>query len=325
VATSLPAAEQARLAPDVQESLARARRALDADARLAKARKAGNHLEVIRQADALLQELPRSARAGEQRASAAKAIEAEVDAAIEARHFDAALSLIERLWRVWPDCPDLDARNDRIAAERKADRDLESVLVAAAQAGKANKPLDGLQLLADAKPNDRFADRFREARQRLESQRAELDRDAPELSLRGSAEATYEKRKTATISLRITDDAGVKDAEGWARPVGGQFVKLPVRHLSGPDYVMEVPPDLHKNATVEFYATASDQSGHSGQLGSADHPLKMKRKGLFKKLSPPAPTSRGPAPPPPPPPGPRTPAASPRPWARRPAGAARRW
>ncbi len=47
---------------------------------------------------------------------------------------------------------------------------------------------------------------------------------------------------------------------------------------------MDVPPDLHQNKTVELYVTATDPSGHVGQLGSADHPLKMKRKSWIDKI-----------------------------------------
>ena len=45
-----------------------------------------------------------------------------------------------------------------------------------------------------------------------------------------------------------------------------------------------LPPDLHQNKTVELYVTAADPSGHVGQLGSADHPLKMKRKSWIDKI-----------------------------------------
>ena len=94
----------------------------------------------------------------------------------------------------------------------------------------------------------------------------------------------YEKGKTASIPLKITDDFGVKSVEGWARPEKGQYVKVTVRHLSGSDYVMDVPPDVHHDETIEYYATATDASGHVGLLASADHPNKVKRKGWLKKI-----------------------------------------
>ena len=283
-ANSVSAEDQAALPPDIQKNLARARKALDIDSRLSRAQKSGNPLEVIRQADALLLELPRATRASEQKERAASGIETAADSEIEAGQFDAALNRLSGLRQAWPDRAGLEARINRVAAERKSDQDLESLLAAVSRSEKDNKPLEGLKLLSGVKPNHRYADRFQEARKRLEGEFAQLDRRPPELALRGTV-PEYEKGKTATIPLRITDDLGVKTVEGWARPEGGQYANVTVRHLSGADYVMDVMADLHENKTVEYYATATDASGHSGQLGTADHPLKLKkRKNLFEKI-----------------------------------------
>jgi hypothetical protein len=280
---AVPAAEQASLPPAVRKDLARARQAVEIDGRLARAQKEGNHPEVIRQADALLAALPRAARAGEAKERAAGALELAADGELEAGRYDAAAARLEGLRQVWPDRPGLAGRSERLAAERKADQDAESLLAAVARAEKAGKPQDALQLLAGARPSRRAAPRFQEARQRLEGEVAQLDRRPPELSLRGP-ETAYEKGKTATLPLRISDDFAVKTVEGWARPEGGQYVKVAVRHLSGTDYALDVPADLHQNKTVELYVTATDPSGHVGQLGNADHPLKMKRKSWIEKI-----------------------------------------
>ena len=72
--------------------------------------------------------------------------------------------------------------------------------------------------------------------------------------------------------------------EGWARPEKGQYVKVAVRHLNGSDYVLDVPPDVHHDEPIEYYATATDASGHVGQLASADHPRQLKRKSWFKTI-----------------------------------------
>jgi hypothetical protein len=280
---AVPPGEEGALQPAVQKDLAQARRAVAIDAQLARAQKEGNLPEIIRQADALLAELPHAARAGERKELAAATLETAADAAAEAGQLDAAAGQLDSLRQVWPDRTGLAGRIERVAAERKADQDLESVLAAAGRAEKAGKPLEAVQLLASAKPNRRYADRFQEVRQRLDAEVAQLDRRPPELSLRG-AEPVYEKGKTVTIPLRITDDLAVKSAEGWARPEGGQFVKVAIRHLSGADYAMDVPPELHQNRTVEYYAVATDPSGHAGQLGSADHPLKLKRKSWIDKI-----------------------------------------
>jgi hypothetical protein len=269
--------------PDLEKSLARARRVLAISSRLAQAQKGGDPLEVIRQAAALLQEVPRSRRAADQRERAAVTVEREADAAVEDGRFDAAEDRLEGLRKAWPERSGLGERLDRVAAERRADQDLESLLAAAVRDEKAGRPLDGLQRLAGARPTPRWAERFQETRQRLEAQIAELDRNPPEVALRGP-EPAYEKGKAGMVPLRVTDDAGVKAVEGWARAEGGAWVKVTVRHLNGADYVLEVPPDVHRNRGVEFYALATDASGHTGQLGSAESPRKMKRKGWIEKV-----------------------------------------
>jgi hypothetical protein len=284
VVASVPAAEKAAMAPAMKQDLDRAQRALDADNRLTKAQRAKDHVGVIRHAAALLHELPRATRASAQREQAADALETEAAGALDEGQFELALSRLETLRQVWPDRAGLDERFERIRAEKKADQDLETVLAAATRAEKANKPLDGLEALNRARPNQRFEDRFREARQRLEAQFVQLDRQAPALTLRGPSELTYEKGKAATVPLRITDDFSVKAAEGWARAEGGQYVKIPVRQVSGSDYEMEILPGVHQNKIVEYYVTATDQSGHSGQLGSPERPLTIKRKGLLKRI-----------------------------------------
>ncbi|HEX4962330.1 MAG TPA: protein kinase [Thermoanaerobaculia bacterium] len=283
-ADSVPAADVAALPAEVQKNLARARRAIEADARLVRAQKAGNPLDVIHQAAAVLQEVPHAARASEQREKAASAIESEADAAIDAGQYDNATGRLESLRQAWPECPGIAARTERIAAEKKSDQEMESLLAAAGRSEKASRPTEAMQLLADAKPTKRYAQRFQETRQRLEAQFAQLDRRPPELASKNPT-AEYEKGKTAIIALRISDDYAVKATEGWVRAEGDpQYQKIPLRHLSGSDYAMDVPPDLHQNKTIEYYVTATDQSGHTNQLGSADHPSKMKRKGFLKSI-----------------------------------------
>ncbi|HSS78373.1 MAG TPA: hypothetical protein VLV54_16715 [Thermoanaerobaculia bacterium] len=283
VSSSVKPKDEAGLPGTLRKDLERARRALETEARLSKAEKASDRLEVIRQAAVLLGELPNAARAGELREQTAKALEAEVDADIDAGQYDAAAGRLEGLRQAWPEREGLAARTERIAAEKKSDQDMESLLDAAGRSEKANKPQEGLQLLADVKPSPHYADRIQDLRQRLKAQFAQLDRQAPVLVQR-NPEAEYEKGKTASILLRITDDFAVKSAEAWVRAEGGQYTKIAVRHLSGADYALDVPPDLHQNKTIELYVTAADSSGHTGQLGSAERPLKMKKKGLLKSI-----------------------------------------
>jgi hypothetical protein len=283
LADAVPAADQASLPPEVQANLAKARKAVGIDSGLSRAQRAGNPLEVIHQADLLLAELPRASRAADQKERAAGSIESAADSEIEAGQYDAALNHLNGLRQAWPDRAGLSARIERINTERKGDQDQESLLGAVAAAERSNKPLEAQRLLAGVRPSRRYAERIQEARQRVDKEVADLDRRPPELALRGTV-PEYEKGKTATIPLKITDDSGVKSVEGWARPEKGQYAKVTIRHLNGSDYAMDVPEDVHKNETIEYYATATDATGHVGQLASADHPRQLKRKSWFKTI-----------------------------------------
>ena len=171
------------------------------------------------------------------------------------------------------------------AAERKTDQDLEDLLRSIAWYETLNQPLEGLRLLAGARPNERYARRFQETRQRLETQFVQLDSRPPGLLLGVDGIPLYEKGKAGTVHLRIADDFGVKTTEAWARSEGGPYVKVGIHHLFGSGYSLDVPPEVHRNQTVvEFYVTASDLSGHSGQLGTPEHPLKMMRKSWLERL-----------------------------------------
>jgi hypothetical protein len=225
---------------------------------------------------------PPDARA--QRERLAKSLEARADAEIAAGRFDAALDHLKALRRSWPDRAGLAARMDRVAAERKTDEGLADLLSAVGWSETLHQPLEGLRLLNGARPNPRYAQRFQETRRRLETQFVQLDSRPPGLSLGVAGVPLYEKGKAGTVHLRIIDDFGVKTTEAWARTEGGPFVRVALRHLFGSGYSLDVPPEVHRNGTVEFYITASDLSGHSGQLGSAEHPLKMMRQSWLERV-----------------------------------------
>ena len=59
------------------------------------------------------------------------------------------------------------------------------------------------------------------------------------------------------------------------------YVELRVKAGANNTFTAEVAQGLHKNETVQFYASASDYSGHTAELGSAEKPLQFKRKKNF--------------------------------------------
>ncbi|HEV7514808.1 MAG TPA: hypothetical protein VGR07_00775, partial [Thermoanaerobaculia bacterium] len=272
--------QEAALSPEVKKDLARARKVLEADGRLTRAERAQEPLDILRQAGLLLAELPRSSHALQARERAAAEIEADADKKIEDGSYDAALARLQQLHDLWPERRGLSDRMGKIQGDRKADQALEDRLALAAQAEKQGKPADGLAALKGVEPNRRYADRFRQARERLEAQQlAALDRKPPEIACPKSLkDLKYAKGTAITIPLRITDDLEVKSVEAWARPKDGTFVRLPVRQVSGGNYELEIQPALHDNKEVEFYVTATDRSGHEGHFGTAQDPKQIKRR-----------------------------------------------
>jgi hypothetical protein len=276
--------DAATLTAEQKKDLARARKILDLDTRLSKAQKAKNQPETIRQAGLLLAELPRNTRANQARNQAADALLAESDARAAQAQFDAALAALEQLRDVWKDHPGVAERMEKIRTERRADDQMEDVLAAAARAETSERPLEGLQALDRMRPNERYAERFQKARERLQAQFAQLDRNPPQIAMTGPSEMSYKEGETVIIPLRITDDQGVRTTEAWARPEGGRFQKVFVRHQGGSDYALDIGPSVHQHKSIDFYLTATDQSGHEGALGSVQKPQKIKRKGWLSKV-----------------------------------------
>ncbi|HVT19497.1 MAG TPA: protein kinase [Thermoanaerobaculia bacterium] len=273
-----------RLPAALRRDLARAQRILELDTLAARAQRAGNDEDLLRLSGELLALLPRDARASELRERAAAAREAGAAAALEAGRPDTALAQLDLLRRAWPERPGLAERIERAEGMRRSEERMDSVLAAAARAEAAGQPLEGLELLAGTVPASRYKERFAGQRLRLEELLARLDAAPPVIALRGGFKLEFEKDKPATIPLRVTDDLAVKTVECWARPEGGRYQPLAVRHLAAADYEVGVPRELHQNRNVDFYAVATDPSGHRAALGSREKPLKLKRKGWLSRL-----------------------------------------
>jgi hypothetical protein len=269
----------------VRRDLDRARQAIDLDARLSRTDVGQAPQDVLRGATDLLALLPRYSQASVLREQAAKTIEDQADAALAAGDGERATGLLAGLRQAWPDRPGLQERFERIEGQRRADTQLDAVLAAAGRAEAAAQPLQGLELLAGANPGGRYRERFRRERERLEEMLARLDAAPPAIALAPGFRLEYDKGAHVVVPLRITDDLAVKSAECWVRSEGAAAYRaVPVRHLSGADYAVDIPPELHQNRTLELYAAASDNSGHRSLLGSRDQPLKLKRRNWIEKM-----------------------------------------
>jgi tetratricopeptide (TPR) repeat protein len=264
---------------DLATALEEARRALNIQSVMLKAQRRGDWGEVLQQSTVLASLVPKLGQATELREKAAGSLEREADSLAARGNYEVALVRLETVRRSWPDRKGLAERFERLKADQAADSQLGTVLAAAEKAEKDRVPEKGLAALAAATPGPRWEERFRQAHERLAKQLEQLDAAPPTVVLTPGAKLEYKKGEQAAITVRIQDDHGVKNARLFARVEGSvQYVELPLRPASGSDYVAQLSPSFHQNQTVEFYVVVSDHSDHTSQLGSAQQPLKLKRK-----------------------------------------------
>jgi serine/threonine protein kinase len=264
---------------DLATALEESRRVLNVQGLMLKAQRRGDWGDVLQQATILTSLVPKYAQAAELRERAASSLEREADTLAASGNYEVALSRIEALRRGWPDRKGLADRTERITADRAADQRFAAALATAEQAEKDQAPEKGLAALAAVTPGPRWEDRFRLTRDRLTGQLEKLDAAPPTVALPPENKLEYKKGEPGTISVRVHDDHGIKSAQLFARVEGAaQYVELPLRPGAASDYIAQISPSFHQNQTVEFYVVVADHSGHTGQLGSAQKPLKLKRK-----------------------------------------------
>ncbi|OYW01630.1 MAG: hypothetical protein B7Z61_12315, partial [Acidobacteria bacterium 37-71-11] len=163
--------------------------------------------------------------------------------------------------------------------EQAAEQRFAATMVQVEQSERDRAPENVLALLRAMPADPRTRARVEQARERLAKQLEQLDAAPPSVALAQGLKLEYKKGAQATIALRIRDDHRIRGARFFARVEGAtEFVELPMRRGAGEDWSVEISPEFHHNHTVEFYVTASDYSGHAGNLGSSKEPLKLKRK-----------------------------------------------
>jgi hypothetical protein len=270
--------------PDAAGELRRARRIAALDVRARQALAGGDPIAAIEAAGLLGAAFPGYAGAVELRERAASEIERAAEAQVAEGKPEAALERLLPLSDAWPDRSGLAERIEGVRERLRARRDLEEVIAAADAAGARGRPDEGLELLAGATPTDRLRPTLDAARTRLQARLADLDRLPPKIALApGSAEEIV-KGKPAEVVLAVSDDFRVERVRVFARPEGGRFAEVPTHAVEG-EVVAEIPPELHQNKDVELYATAADPSGHVGTLGSADKPLRIRRRHWYDHLT----------------------------------------
>lgn len=272
--------------PALAGKLERAQRALAASQRLRDAERAGDPLTVVERAGEMIAVLPGHSRAYAVRNEAAATVEERAESAIAAGDFESALSPLRELERRWPDRPGLPARIESCERELRIEAEMESVLQRAAAAGERGAPEEGLGLLDGTNPPTAFAMRFGSLRERLQDQLATMDAGAPLIAIAAGFEPVLRKNETAVVPVEVRDDYRVERVTAWvSRDPAAGFQEIPLSSDGGGLYPLPITPEQHGNDHVLFYVVATDRSGHSSSLGSAQQPLSLERKGWLKRLT----------------------------------------
>ena len=263
IMSSLTREEQAALMsdPDRAQAIEEARRALNVLRLAQNAERSGAWLDLLQQANALREVMPKADLSAELREKAAKGLEGEAATAAQAGNHQQALEHLAALAKVWPDRPGLQARIDRLRADQEAERKIVSALAQAEQAERQQQPEKGLAVLQSVRPPSRLEGRVAELRQRLEAQLRQLDAQPPKVELQRGAKLEYEKGKMARIPFIITDDHGIKSAKMFARVEGGgKFAEMNLSPGSGSEWVGEITAAFHRNENVQFFVVVTDHS-----------------------------------------------------------------
>lgn len=269
--------------PGAEADFTRAQQVVDLAGQLDRAAKGGDPLAVVRLAGSFSEVAPRDKSAPRLRERAAATVEAEADRLSQAGQAQGALERLEALRAAWPDRAGLSERIGRVRSVAEIDPRLDRILANAQGASQRKRPDEGLAILRTANPSGPYVERFRELSDRLKAEFSQMDQNPPAIELREGSASEFEKGTPTRVSLRITDDFQVAKASLFARPEGGSWQSLDLRQ-SGAFYTAEIPPSFHQNKNVQWYATATDPSGHTGQLGSEGAPRTLKRKKWFDKL-----------------------------------------
>jgi hypothetical protein len=269
--------------PDAAQTLEEARRAVNLLTLATRTQQAGNNAQALEHAAALAGLVPRSAQAAELREQAAAALERDAETLAARGQFELARERLDTVARHWSARPGLPARFERLRAAQANDQRLTALLAEAERAAAERRPDRGLELLRTASPPAYLEPRFRETRQRLEAVLREVDADPPALELPATLKLEYSKNKPFLLTVRITDDHAVKSATLYLRvKEAAAYKELAMRRAQESEWTAEITTVLHENKAMELYVVAADHSGHSGQLGSAQQPLALKRKwGIF--------------------------------------------
>ncbi|HEY0514906.1 MAG TPA: hypothetical protein VGH73_23630 [Thermoanaerobaculia bacterium] len=278
------AGQEAALAPDVRAAYDRARGVVDAYAQARAASAQGNPVQALERFATVAALLPKMSDPEDLRGKAAAALEAQADALAREGRYEEGLARLAPVLRSWPDRAGLKERAARFQTYQENEKRQEGILAELPTYERHRKPWDGLQVINGVEPTPHLAQRFQEARARLEDLLSRLDREPPKVTLRDGYLLEYSRGTVAELSFRATDDYQVKDVKLMARAEGGKYHDLPLDKNRSGYYTVQIQPAFHQNGNVDFYVVATDLSGHEASLGSRDQPMQLKRRQGFERL-----------------------------------------
>jgi serine/threonine protein kinase len=281
--TDFAAAEAEQIAgePGLLDDLERAQQAIQTFDEMWAAQGAGNHVQVIERAGRLIALLPEYGGSYDQRERAASAIETKAQSALQSRDYDTAIGQLEELRRVWPTRPGLTQKINEYGKRQSTTSQLERVLRSAETRAAGGDPEEALRMIDAVRPTATFQERYADARSRYQAQLAEMDRATPEVEIASGFELRFKKGQTVRVPLRIKDDYRIASAKAMVRSAArSTYSEIDLQHAQGSSYYLEITPAIHGNKSVHFYVIATDRSGHTGRLGSAEQPLELKKRWL---------------------------------------------
>lgn len=271
--------------PGLGDQLEHAREALRLHAVMWKAHDAGDHPEVLEAAAAMIENLPEYSTPYEFRDEAAQALEAQAEGAASSGRFETALEVLEPVRRFHSGREGLDGRLERYRDQLARRQELAPLIDRALAEGDAGRPEEGLEMLAGREPVPGLERRLLAARASLESRLSELDAQPPSVGIEAGTPMEFRKNEAVMLSLEVSDDYRVEAVRAMVRTEGAAgYRPVPVRPDGEGGWVLEVPVDVHGNESLDLYLEAEDRSGHVSRLGSSEEPLRIERKGLFKRI-----------------------------------------
>lgn len=276
-------AEKIANEPGLADEIKQARRALEMHKRLWSAKNAGNHLLVLELGAKMKPLLPGYSGADTLRQQAAVTLLSRVDALTRAGDFERAINDLEKMRRLWPQRKDFEEKISWCRQQQGTEQRLASVLRSAQSKAAGGDPEEALRLLGSVTPEGSYRQRFAQAQQVFAEQLAKMDAKAPKVALKQGFTLHFKRNKMVRIPFEITDDYRVVSATITLRTAASSsFSSLPLEHVMDNTYSFQVTPKMHGNKPVYFYVTATDRSGNTSSLGSAEQPLTLKKMGWFR-------------------------------------------